>query len=163
MALARGRIAGIAHRPARRAEMITALEGELRVDAGLLGDHKGPRFPDRAVTLLAIEDWRAALGAAGADLATLWTTRRANLLTEGLRLPRACGARLRVGGALLEVSAQTVPCARMDEALPGLRKALGPEWRGGVCCRVLEPGPLAIGDAIEVVSSPPERVRSLPG
>ena len=50
---------------------------------------------------------------------------------------------------LLEVTYPTTPCARMDEARAGLR-ALHPEWRGGVTCKVLEGGRVAIGDNVTV-------------
>ncbi len=162
----RGRLIGIAWRPARRMPMQTLDRVEISLEAGVVGDHKGAKFKRRAVTILAREDWEAALAVLGEAAATAsldWTARRANLLVEHVRLPRALGATLRIGAALLEVTYPTTPCARMDEACPGLRKALHPEWRGGVTCRVLEAGGVAIGDTVEIVSSPPERVRKLPG
>jgi MOSC domain-containing protein YiiM len=91
-----------------------------------------------------------------------WTTRRANLLVEGVRLPRARGGILQIGPVKLEVTNQTVPCSRMDEAFGGLMKALYPEWRGGVTCAVLEGGDVALGDAVDVLVSPPEIVPRLP-
>lgn len=139
---------------------------EISVERGVGGDHKGPKFKRRAVTILAREDWEAALAelaATGAEVGDLgWTVRRANLLVEGIRLPRALGATLRIGRVLLEVTYPTTPCARMDEARQGLRKALHPEWRGGVTCMVLEGGHVSVGDRVEIVHSPPERVRKLP-
>jgi len=44
-----------------------------------------------------------------------------------------------------------------------LMRALYPEWRGGVTCRVLEGGRVAIGDPVAVLASPPERKIRLPG
>ena len=161
-----GRLIGIAWRPARRAPMQTTDSVQISLEAGVAGDHKGPKFKRRAVTILAREDWEAALAELAVDVAPPkldWTARRANLLVENVRLPRALGATLRVGPVLLEVTYPTTPCARMDEAYPGLRKALHPEWRGGVTCQVLEGGTVAIGDAVDIVHSPPERVRKLPG
>ena len=37
----------------------------------------------------------------------------------------------------------------MDEAWPGLQKALRPEWRAGACAQVLEGGEIRIGDEVE--------------
>lgn len=166
-----GRLIGIAWRGARRAPMQTVDRIEIRPEFGVKGDHKGAKFKRRAVTVLAREDWEAALADVAGDASDLfgekpslaWTARRANLLVEGLRLPRAVGARLSVGPILLEVTYPTTPCARMDEALCGLRRALHPEWRGGVTCSVIEGGEVRLGDAVAVVSSPPERRIRLPG
>lgn len=139
---------------------------EITADGGLAGDHKGPKFPRRRITVLAREAWDAALAELH-DLAGSvplpWTARRANLLVEGVRLPRAVGARLAIGGVLLEVTYPTQPCVRMDEVHPGLLKALHPEWRGGVTCAVIEGSIVRLGDPVHVVSSPPERVSRLPG
>lgn len=139
---------------------------EVSRDRGIEGDHKGLKFKNRAVTILAREDWAAALGEltdlAGA-VALPWTVRRANLLVEGVRLPRARGALVDVGSVRLEVTYPTVPCARMDEAHPGLRKVLHPEWRGGVTCRVITGGVIRIGDAVAIVDAGQEKSRWLPG
>ncbi|KAB2940649.1 MAG: MOSC domain-containing protein [Hyphomicrobium sp.] len=161
-----GRLIGIARREARRAQMQTVDSVEISVETGVSGDHKGAKFKRRAVTILAREDWEAALadlGANGEAVALNWTARRANLLVEGVRLPRAIGATLRIGPVLLEVTYPTTPCARMDEAHAGLRKVLHPEWRGGVTCKVLEGGRISIGDDVTAVHSPPERQIRLPG
>ena len=158
-----GRLIGIAWRPKRLAPMQTVDNVDISLEAGVVGDHKGARYKRRAVTILAREDWQAALRELDGDQSLDWTARRANLLVEGVRLPRALGATLRIGPVLLEVTYPTTPCARMDEARAGLRKALHPEWRGGVTCKVLEGGRVAIGDAVAIVQSPPERQINLPG
>jgi len=36
----------------------------------------------------------------------------------------------------------------MEDAAPGLKAALAPDWRGGAYGMVLEGGPLALGDAV---------------
>ena len=163
---ATGRLIGIAHRPARRAPMQTVEAALIEANGGVEGDHKGKKFPRRGVTLLAREAWEAAL----ADLAKAgnaddlpWTARRANLLIEGVELPPALGGVVRIGPVVLEITYPTTPCKRMDEARDGLMRALYPDWRGGVTCRVLEGGRVAIGDPVEVLLSPPERTIRLPG
>ena len=157
-----GRLAGIAVRPARRAPVVELQAAEIAVGAGLAGDHAGKR-PLRLVTIIERESWVeacAALSPAADPVGGLpWTVRRANLLTEGVRLPRAAGGVVRVGRAVLEITGQTYPCSRMEEARPGLLKALASDWRGGVLCAVIEGGGVAIGDEVEILKAPPERPR----
>lgn len=146
--------------------MIEMPSGEVTLELGLVGDARGAKYKTRQITILAAEDWAAALDAL-TDLAGRpalpWTTRRANLLVSGLRLPRARGAILTVGPVRLAVTGQTFPCSRMEAAHPGLLSALAPEWRGGVTCRVLDGGPIALGTKITIESSPREITRRLPG
>ncbi len=164
----RGRLIGIARRPKSGAPIETISHGEIVLGGGLSGDSKGLKFRNRGITILAREDWQSALddlaeraGAGPIDLD--WTTRRANLLVEGVRLPRARGGILRIGPVLLEVTYPTQPCVKMERAHPGLLKALHPNWRGGVTCRVIEGGAIAVGDLIDVVHAPPEQSIRLPG
>ena len=160
------RLIGIARRPRPRAPMEVVDTVDVLAGGGLEGDHKGLKFPRRSLTLLAREDWEVALTAL-TDLAgpvpLPWTARRANLLVEGVRLPRSKGAILALGPLRLEVTAETYPCRRMEDVHQGLLKALAPDWRGGVTCRVVEGGRIAIGDEVVIVSSPPERRPKLPG
>lgn len=140
--------------------------GSITVEGGLDGDHKGARFPRRRITVLAREDWERALAELsdlGGPVALPWTVRRANLLVECVRLPRAAGGTVRIGPLLLEVTYPTQPCSRMEEAHRGLLKALHPDWRGGITCAVREGGEVRIGDAVEVLVSPPEKTIRLPG
>ena len=144
-----GRLVGIAWRPRRLAPMQTRRQ---RRDQSGGGRRRRPQ--GRQVQAARGDDPGArGLGGSaramlGGDQSLDWTPRRANLLVEGVRLPRALGATLRIGPVLLEVTYPTTPCARMDEAREGLRKALHPEWRGGVTCKVLEGGHVALGDAV---------------
>ncbi len=148
-----GILSGIARRDRRRAPMEAIASGQISSQAGLHGDSKGLKFLKRQITVLSLEDWRAALADLGAEDLP-WTGRRANLLVERITLPRARGAILAIGPVRLEVTGQTYPCSRMEEVRPGLLKALAPDWRGGVTCRVLEGGAIALGDAVRVLSSP---------
>ena len=40
----------------------------------------------------------------------------------------------------------------MDEALPGLRDAMRPNWGGGVFAQALDDGIITVGDAVSWVS-----------
>jgi MOSC domain-containing protein YiiM len=162
-----GRLIGIARRSGKRAPMEELVAGEVTVEAGLTGDSRGAKFKSRQITVLAREDWEAAL----LDVSDLmgppdlpWTTRRANLYVEGIRLPRAKGGVLQIGPVLLEITGETNPCSRMEEAHKGLLSALHPYWRGGVTCRVSEGGPIRLGDEVTVLLAPPDRpIINLPG
>ena len=136
-------------------------EGVISVQAGLEGDFKGAKYPQRQITVLASEAWQAAVAELGAD-GLPWTARRANLLVADVALPRAAGGVVRIGPVLIEVTGQTYPCARMEEAHAGLLKVLARAWRGGVTARVLEGGRIALGDRVEVLVSPPEVKPRLP-
>ena len=161
---AEGTLVGIARRDQRRAPMECVERGFISLREGLVGDHKGPKFPERAITVLAEEDWAAALSDLSTPYRRLeWWHRRANLLIRGLRLPRAIGAELQIGEAHLRVTRPTTPCRRMDEVAPGLLKALTPNWRGGLTCKVVGGGQIALGDSVILLTSPVERQRRLPG
>ena len=157
---------GIARHAKSRAPMEILAEGMITFESGLTGDYRGAKFKSRQITILAREDWEAAL----LDLSDLmgtpdlpWTTRRANLYVEGVRLPRAKGGVLRIGPVVLEITGQTNPCHRMEEAHTGLLSALHSQWRGGVTCKVREGGLIKLGDRIEILLAPKEHVIRLPG
>jgi MOSC domain-containing protein YiiM len=157
-----GRLIGIARRSVRRAPMQEVNDGLITPAGGLVGDFKGAKYPRRQITVLALEGWQAALAEIGQP-GLPWTARRANLLVEGVELPRAAGGVLCIGPVRLEITAQTYPCNRMEEAQAGLLSALAKHWRGGVTCRVLEGGPVALGDPVEVLVRPAPTGRRLPG
>jgi MOSC domain-containing protein YiiM len=142
-----GRLLGIAYRDASRQPMRELRSGYLSRAGGVEGDFRGRRGP-RQVTVLCAERWRAACAELGVELP--WTTRRANLLVDGLALgPQSIGRTLRVGKALLRITGETDPCRRMDEQHEGLKRALTPDWRGGACCEVIGDGEIAVGDPVE--------------
>lgn len=140
---------GIATKAKKYAPMQLQDAGELTLDKGLLGDWRGKQ-KKRQVTLMTQAAWDIACEQLGTPL--LWTERRANLLVDDLPLFETTGARLYVGDAVLEVTCETDPCERMDQVQPGLFAALRPEWRGGVCCRVVQPGAIQVGMEVKLVT-----------
>jgi len=59
------------------------------------------------------------------------------------------GQRLRIGKtAVIEPTVETKPCSHINALIPGLRAALLPAGRGGICCRVHESGPIQPGDTV---------------
>lgn len=141
--MATGKLLGIASRPTDGDPMAELDEVAIDRQHGVAGENR--RSGRRQVTVLGLEGWQAACRDAGTDLP--WTTRRANLLLEGVALPETKGRRLRIGEVLLEITGETAPCNIMESAHPGLRAALKPGWRGGVTCRVLEGGRVRVGDS----------------
>jgi MOSC domain-containing protein YiiM len=141
-----GRLIGIARACAKRAPLAEIREAEVDIASGLEGDVRGAK-PGRQVTVLFREGWDAACGELGVALP--WITRRANLLVEGVATPHE-GGRLVIGDLTLEVTEETRPCQVMEAAHSGLRAALKPEWRGGVCCRVVSSARIRIGDEVRV-------------
>ena len=127
--------------------METLEEAAVTVDAGIAGDARG-RLRGRQVTVLSRESWEAACADLGREVP--WTTRRANILVEGLELADTVGRTLRIGAASLAVTGETDPCQRMDEQAAGLTAALTPDWRGGVTCTVTRDGAVKVGDAVEL-------------
>ncbi len=138
-------VLGIARRHVKRGPMVPLTEVEISLASGVSGDTRG-RPGARQVTVLSVAAWLEACAVAGTDLE--WLARRANLLVDGLDLRDSVGAVLRLGDEVeLLVTGELDPCERMDEAAPGLKLALWPDWRGGVTCRVQRGGLLRVGAA----------------
>ena len=142
-----GRLKAIGRHAVRGGPMETVETAGVSVENGVDGNVGTSRR--RKVTVMAAEAWAAACTDLGVDLP--WTLRRANLLVEGLDLPREPGARFRIGGVVLEVTQETDPCALMDAQHAGLKAALTPDWRGGVSCAVVEGGEVMVGDTADMV------------
>lgn len=139
---------GIATRNAKRAPMVQHDAVEIFQSTGLAGDFG--RKPGKAqVTIVAAARWDDACAALGAGVP--WTARRANLLVGGIDLAAVPGRRVAIGNVILEITGETDPCRRMDEAHKGLRAALTPDTRGGVRCRVITGGSIKIGDPVTIL------------
>ena len=145
------RLLGIAVKRRRKGPLSLHEEAMLNIHSGLVGDCLGKPGP-RQVTLMSLTDWQAACDELGVVLP--WLTRRANLLVDMLPLYQSSGSRIILGEAVLEVTGETDPCERMEQAHPGLFQALLPQWRGGVTCRVIANGVIRVGT--EVALTPPQ-------
>lgn len=133
---------GIAIRPPGGREIKELDQVDISPSEGIIGD-KRSRPGKRQVTLMAKKAWEACCADLGEQLP--WTTRRANLLVDELPLVDSEGQLIQINSVILEITGETDPCRLMEEAYPGLEKALQPDWRGGVTCRVIEGGSLNIG------------------
>lgn len=135
--------------PARRIERTQALAG-----IGLADDRLGQRgeaeLSTRQVTLIQAEHLEVIAKLARVERVDPIGLRR-NLVVSGLNLLALKNARLRIGGAaVLEIVGPCQPCSRMEEAIgPGGYAAM--RGHGGMTARVIEGGPIAVGDAVAVV------------
>ncbi|HLI57062.1 MAG TPA: MOSC domain-containing protein [Actinomycetota bacterium] len=138
--------------------------GPVRIgDAGVDGDHQAdPVFhggPRKAVYAYSVEDaawWSAKLGTPVPP-----GTFGENLTLGGLPVNDAViGERWRVGTAVVEVTQPRFPCwklgYRMGDGRFPRRFLLGE--RAGTYLGVVEPGSVAVGDPIELLSRPGHRL-----
>ena len=142
-----GRLLRIFLRPSARTPIREVEQALAEVGTGLVSDHAGTG--KRQVTLISREAWERTCAELGQNLCP--STRRANLLVEGVDLVESRGRRLRVGPVLLEIGGETRPCELLDDAQVGLQQALDSEWRAGAYARVLVGGLLAPGDSVELL------------
>lgn len=142
------KLLGIAVKQQRKGPVSSHDEAQISVHHGVVGDWRG-KPGKRQVTLMSLADWQAACSELGVELP--WQTRRANLLVDALPLHQSCGSRIVLGEAVLEVTGETDPCERMEQAQAGLFDALAKQWRGGVTCRVLANGVVRVGMEVELI------------
>ena len=140
-----GRLEAIWIKRARRGPMDAVTCAQLHGGRGIDGNaNRGGR---RQVTIIALERWREAMDALGADLDP--ATRRANFMVSGLSLERTRGRVLRIGACRLRINGETRPCEQMEEAHPGLQRALETRWGGGAYAEVLEDARVCVGDVAD--------------
>ena len=140
-----GRLEAIWLKRMRRGPMDAVERAVLKAHQGLVGNtDQGGR---RQVTLMAQEVWEALMAQLGATLPP--STRRANLLLSSIRLVKSRQRILGIGACRIRILGETKPCERMEEACPGLQKAMYPDWAGGAFAEVLDDGTIAVGDPVQ--------------
>lgn len=138
-----GRIDWIGLRPVRLGALVPVTSAILTL-SGLKGDHA--RKGKRALTLIQGEHLSAIAALAGVGPVAPERLRR-NLVVSGINLLALRGERLRLGTALITLTAPCAPCSRMEAELgPGGWNAM--RGHGGWCAEVLEEGEIALGDTL---------------
>ena len=109
------------------------MAARITVESGVNGDARG-QPGRRQVSVITRDAWEAACSELGVAHLS-WTTRRANLLVDGIDLRGKIGYDLRVGDAVLTISGETRPCEVMERAYSAaenrLPRALEPRARLG--------------------------------
>ncbi|MEH6592541.1 MAG: MOSC domain-containing protein [Halioglobus sp.] len=145
-----GTLEWIGVRPERRSplnemERVVAIAG-----AGLEGDHRTEKTPGsaRQVTIISSEFIAQIKHFTGLRELPPGLLRR-NLVVSGMNLNALRYQRFEIGFALFEASALCHPCSRMEIALGkgGVAAMLG---HGGLCCKILRSGEIALGDTVQV-------------
>lgn len=147
-----GTLLGIGYKREKYGAVITVESAKVGLTTGVAQDIRGAAGK-RQVTVLSKSSFDAACAELGKEL--VWTTRRANLLVDGIELEGKTGNYICIGDLVLEITGETTPCYRMDEQCDGLKDALKPAWRGGVTCRVIQEGIIQLGDFVTVAESTP--------
>ncbi len=114
----------------------------LVANQGIVGN--ADRSRRRQVTIIEHEVWNELMKRLGAHLDP--STRRANLMLNGLRLAETRDRILAIGPSRIRILGEVKPCERMEEALPGLEAAMYDDWRGGAFGEVVEGGEIRVGD-----------------
>jgi MOSC domain-containing protein YiiM len=108
-----------------------------------------------AVTLVAAEALAAVREEIGVDVTD--GRHRRNVVVDGFGagIDALLDATVAVGDALLRPTRRRPPCAHVEELAgeDGLASAL--RNRGGLCCDVVEPGRVAVGDPVTVREADP--------
>lgn len=138
--------AGVERKPADRYARVPADAVELVAGHGVAGDVKGgSRYRQlnvmfaEAVATLHAEGYRTAPGELGEQV-----------VVAGLDPAAAApGARLRLGGAVIEVTEARTGCERFEHIQGRPKEASA--GRIGVMAKVVAGGPVRVGDAVELL------------
>ncbi len=146
--VAPGKLEWIGLRSERRGDIHIVERARALAGLGLEGDHRCLKSPGsaRQVTITSrefIQQISQQLGLSAIDPALL----RRNLVISGMNLNLLRFQRLQIGDAIFETSALCDPCSRMDEAL-GKGAAAAMYGYGGLCAKIIQGGPIAVGDAV---------------
>ena len=143
--------------PMEARESVAAVEGGLRGDRYLRGTGHYSPYDVCQVTLVAGEALDGIRERYEIDLSD--GRHRRNLVTRGVDVHDLLETTFRVGDATLRGTRPRPPCAHVERAAgeEGIARALK-QGRGGICADVVSPGPIRVGDPVEVVEASPRAV-----
>ncbi|MBK9605881.1 MAG: MOSC domain-containing protein [Betaproteobacteria bacterium] len=158
-----GRVEWIGVRPQREGRLVSVREVRAIAGAGLQGDHyAGGANGKRHLTLIQHEHLAvvARLLALRDNTPTVLPVDpalvRRNVVISGLNLLALKNKRFRLGATLLEFTEPCQPCSAHGMSrgwsARGTNKAL--RGHGGICARILEGGPIRIGDELVALDAP---------
>jgi MOSC domain-containing protein YiiM len=147
-----GEVVWIGLRPASR-KPIKEVKEVAVLEAGLEGDRatKNSITNKRQVTLIQQEHLAAAASFLGKESIEPTLTRR-NIVVKGINLNALKGRKFKIGAAILEMTGFCYPCRRMEENL-GLGGFNAMRGHGGITCRVIQVGIIAVGNSLSIIES----------
>ncbi len=147
MEIMKSRIKAISVTTKKGTQKTNVTEAELKVDCGIVGDaHAGTWH--RQISLLAFESIEKMI-AMGADVSP--GNFAENVTTEGIDLlALSMGGKLKLGGsAVVEITQFGKKCHSRCEIFEQVGDCIMP--REGIFAKVIAPGRISVGDAIEVL------------
>jgi MOSC domain-containing protein YiiM len=138
----------------RKAPVGHGYVGTLGLAGDVVADVENHGGPDQAIYAYSSEDyawWAGELGGAPAPGTFGENLTLSSFGPETVRI----GDRYRVGAALLEVTAPRIPCATFATRVgePNWVQRFAEARRPGLYVRVLEPGEVAAGDAVDRIAA----------
>ena len=143
-----GKVIGIATCDKKGADMVVNASAHVTFEKGIGDDYRGTRADarDRQVSIITKESWDLVCQELGTKLH--WTMRKANIIISGIDLENTTGSILKIGNFFLEITGELPAGNGMEEQYAGLKKALKPNWRGGVTAKVVQEGVVNENDEV---------------
>ncbi len=129
--------------------------GGVNVDGDDQADRSVHGGPDKAVYAYGLDDYRWWAGELGSELGP--GSFGENLTIDGFDVSDALiGEHWQIGDAVFEVSQPRIPCYKLGirHADPEFPRRFAAAERPGAYVRIIQPGSIAAGDAVTVLSRP---------